>query len=170
MTQSKSDDESMRVLTSGTCETLTGSSRLTYHIGCLPDGEIHLRVHGNTGGGFFSDEWIAYEDILRALKKRPAGKAITSILLHPLLRGRSANTPGFLLAVLLHEKILRPVPGKLRRHELVSDSAFLEKVDRLLSGGGDAKGKTSGKPAGSATRKRAPATSARKKAKAVRGT
>jgi hypothetical protein len=170
MTKSKPEDDSMRVLTSGTCETLTGSTRVSYHVGSMPDSKIYLRVHGNTGGGFFSNEWIAYEGILQAFKKRPAGKAITSILLHPLLKGRSVNTPAFLLAVLLHEKILRPVPGKLRRHELVSDSAFLEKVDRLRSGGGDANGKTSGKPAGSAPRKKRPATSSRKKAKAVRGT
>ena len=44
----------MRVLSTGTCDTLSGSSKLTYHIGCMPDGEIYLRVHSNTGGGFFS--------------------------------------------------------------------------------------------------------------------
>ena len=97
-------DDTMRVLSTGTCETLSGSSKLTYHIGCMPDGEIYLRVHGNTGGGFFSQEWISLQDILTALKKRPDGRPITSILLNPLFRGRSANTPGFLMAVLLHER------------------------------------------------------------------
>ena len=47
MTKSKQTDElddSMRVLSTGTCETLSGSSKLTYHIGSMPDGEIYLRV------------------------------------------------------------------------------------------------------------------------------
>jgi len=103
MTKSDELDDTMRVLSTGTCETLSGSSRLTYHIGSLPDGEIHLRVHSNTGGGFFSQDWISLRDILTALKKRPEGKPITSILLNPLFKGRSANTPGFMMAVLLHE-------------------------------------------------------------------
>ena len=63
---------------------MSGSSQLTYHIGCMPDGEIYLRVHGNTGGGFFSQEWISLRDIHRALEKRPEGKPITSILLKKL--------------------------------------------------------------------------------------
>ena len=68
MTKTKQTDElddTMRVLSTGTCDTLSGSSKLTYHIGCVPDGEIYLRVHGNTGGGFFSQEWISLRDILR---------------------------------------------------------------------------------------------------------
>jgi hypothetical protein len=176
MTKSKQTDEldeSMRVLSTGTCDTLTGSSRLTYHIGSLPDGEIYLRVHSNTGGGFFSREWISYQDIQQALKKGPAGKGITSILLHSLFRGKSVNTPAFLLAVLLHEKILRPMPGKLRRHEFLDDLAFMEKVDKLLSGGGDAKGKpakTAGKPARAAPKRKSSAPSPRKKSKTLRGT
>ena len=173
MTKSKPTDElddSMRVLTTGTCDTLSGSSRLTYHIGCMPDGEIYLRVHNNTGGGFFSQEWISLRDILRALEKRPEGKPITSILLNPLLRGKSANTPGFLLAVLLHEKVIRSMQGKLRRHELMDPSVFTYKVEKLMASGTQAKVK-SAKPGGN-TAKRAPAkkqssTSSRKKSKAV---
>jgi hypothetical protein len=169
MTKSKQTDElddTMRVLSTGTCDTLTGSSRLTYHIGSLPDGEIYLRVHSNTGGGFFSQEWIALQDILTALKKRPDGKPITSILLNSLFRGKSANTPGFMMAVLLHEKVVRSMQGKLRRHELMDTSAFKAKVDKLLSGAeGKAKpAKTAGKPARSAPKKKSTSPSNRKKA------
>ena len=73
MTKSDELDDSIRVLSTGTCDTLSGSSKLTYHIGSLPDGEIYIRVHSNTGGGFFSQEWISLSDILTALKKRPEG-------------------------------------------------------------------------------------------------
>jgi len=164
MTKSDELDDTMHVLSTGTCDTLTGSSRLTYHIGTMPDGEIYLRVHGNTGGGFFSQEWIAFQDIIRALEKRPEGKAITSILLNPLFKGRSANTPGFLLAVLLHEKVIRSMQGKLRRHQLMDPSVFTDKVQKLMASGTQAKGKSVGKPAGKAPIKKAVS---RSKAKAV---
>jgi hypothetical protein len=100
---SKSDelDDTMRVLSTGTCDTLTGSSRLTYHIGSLPDGEIYLRVHSNTGGGFFSQEWIALQDILTALKKRPDGRPCCSRTSRPgamspdrLILRTSSRSPG----------------------------------------------------------------------------
>ena len=167
MTKSDELDDSMRVLSTGTCDTLSGSSKLTYHIGSMPDGEIYLRVHGNTGGGFFSQEWISLSDILQALKKRPEGKPITSILLNPLLRGRSANTPGFLMAVLLHEKVVRSMQGKLRRHELADPSVFTEKVEKLLSGGGNAKVKTAANTTKKAPIKKKASTSSTKKAKSV---
>ena len=173
MTKSKQTDElddTMRVLSTGTCETLSGSSKLTYHIGSMPDGEIYLRVHGNTGGGFFSQEWISLQDILQALKKRQDGKPITSILLNPLLRGKSANTPGFLLAVLLHEKVIRSMQGKLRRHELMNPSVFTEKVEKLMASGTQAKGKsakTAKKPVRSAPKKKSATPTSRKKSKTV---
>ena len=167
MTKTDELDDSMRVLATGTCDTLSGSSRLTYHIGSLPDGEIYLRVHSNTGGGFFSQEWISLRDILSALKKRPEGKPITSILLNPLLRGKSANTPGFLLAVLLHEKVIRSMQGKLRRHELMNPSVFTEKVEKLMASGANVKGKSAGKPARSAPKKKSTSATSRRKSKTV---
>ena len=166
MTKSDELDDTMRVLSTGTCDTLSGFSKLTYHIGSLPDGEIHIRVHSNTGGGFFSQEWIAFQDILTALKKRPDGKPITSILLNPLFRGKSVNTPAFLLAVLLHERLVRSMQGKLRRHELMDSSAFKAKVDKLLAPGGQAKGKS----ARNAPKKKAASPSKRKKTPTNRAT
>ena len=79
-------DESMTVIRSGTCETLTRKSRLTYQIGTLPDGEVYLRIHRNTGNGFFSREWIALQDIQKAISKIQAGKPVTSIVLGELFR------------------------------------------------------------------------------------
>jgi hypothetical protein len=166
MTKEKTEDDTMRVLATGTCNTLTGSSKLTYNIGASPDSEIYIRVHSNTGGGFFSREWVALQDILRALEKRPDGKPITSILLNPLFRGKSANTPGFLLAVLLHEKVIRSMQGKLRRHQLMDPAIFTGKVEKLMASGNSAKGKsakTAGKPAICTTKKKSTSASTRKK-------
>lgn len=142
----------------------TGSSRLTYEIGHHPDSGIHLRISKNSGGGFFSDEWVSFEDILQALKKRSEGKPITSILLHPLFKGKSVNTPAFLLSVLLHEKLVRSPQGKLRRHELEDPSVFTAKVEKLMSSGTEAKSKPARKLTGNAPRKKA---ATRKKAKTV---
>jgi hypothetical protein len=77
---------------------LAGSSGLTYPLGNEPDSGMHLHIAKNSGGEFCGDdEWVVVGDILQALKTRPDGKPVTSILLNPLLRGKSVNTRGFLL-------------------------------------------------------------------------
>ena len=74
------------------------------------------------------------------------------------------------MAVLLHEKLIRSMQGKLRRHELGDPSVFTDKVDKLMSSGTNVKSK-SAKPGGN-TAKKAPikkkaSTSRPKKAKSV---
>jgi len=131
---SKSEDNpDMKVLKTSTCKTLSGKSTLTYQIGCLPDSSIHLRITKNSGGGFFSDEWIAVEDIQAALKKRIEGQAITSFLLTPVFSGKSANNSSFLLATLKHLKLVQPLKGKQREHELLDSQPFLDTVEKLMS-------------------------------------
>ena len=105
------DNPDMRVLRTATCKTLSGKSTLTYRIGCLPDSSVHLCIAKNSGGGYFSDEWIAFDDIQEALRDDDEGAAITSIRLTPLFKGKSVNTPSFLLAALKHLKLVRPVQG-----------------------------------------------------------
>ena len=109
---SKSEDplyDSISVVKTATCDTLTKKSRLTYQIGTLLDGEVYLRVHRNTGNGFFSNEWISLQDIRKTLTKLPFGKPVTAFVLDPLFKGRSVNSAGFLLGILVHEKLLVPV-------------------------------------------------------------
>ena len=50
--------DSKRILITSTCKTLSAKSTLTYQIG-TEDDELHVRITKNTGGGFFSDEWIS---------------------------------------------------------------------------------------------------------------
>jgi hypothetical protein len=102
----------MRVLKTSSCKTLSGKSTLTYRIGCNHDSTVHLRISKNSGGGHFSDEWIAFEGILEVLKERPRGTPVLAHLLTPLLKGKSVNTGAFLLAALTHLKLLRPLPKK----------------------------------------------------------
>jgi hypothetical protein len=127
-------DESMTVARTGTCETLTRKSKLTYQIGTLPDGEVYLRIHRNTGNGFFSREWVSLSDIQKTIADIPAGKPVTAIVLGDLFEGRSVNTPGFLLAALVEEKLLVPMQGRKRSHEPVSTAEFQERIQQMVSG------------------------------------
>ena len=126
------DIPDMRVLKTATCKTLSGKSTLTYQAG-IQDDEIHVRVHANTGGGFFSDEWVSLNDIRSVLDEKPEGTPVTSFILQPLFRGKSVNTPAFQLAALVHEKLLRPMKGKKRNHEPVDPEDFTAMVEKMTT-------------------------------------
>jgi hypothetical protein len=115
----------MRILKIESCLTLSSKSTLTYHIGHEND-KIHFRVHANTGGGYFSQEWVALKDIQAVLTG-----TFSSIPLHPLFRGKSVNTPAFLLAVLTHEKLLLPV--KPRSYKWADLKVFMARVEKLIA-------------------------------------
>jgi hypothetical protein len=51
--------------------------------------------------------------------------------LRPLFTGKSVNTPAFLLASLVKEGILAPVPGKKRHYQLGDAKPFLAAVAEL---------------------------------------
>ncbi len=63
--------DDLKILKKDTCPTLPGKSKLTYHIGTDAKAEIYLRVSENTGGGFFSHEWVALSAIEKALGEPP---------------------------------------------------------------------------------------------------
>jgi hypothetical protein len=140
----------MRVLKSSTCPTLSGKSKLTYHIGVSPDSVIHLRIFSNSSSGAFSREWVSLEDIQAALDRRLKGQHVTAFLLQPLYKGKSVNTPAFLLAALSQEKLVRVLKGKKREHEILDPSAFIAKVEKLIASGVDIKVKA---PAVKSTKK-----------------
>ena len=137
------DNPDMKVLKTSTCKTLSGKSTLTYRIGRLPDSTVHLHISKNDGGGFFSQEWIAFEAVQEALRDDDEGAAITSVRLTPLFKGKSVNTPSFLLAALKHLKLVRPVQGKQRHHERLDPRPFLDMISKLMAD-------PDGKPKGSA--------------------
>lgn len=162
---------SMRVIKTASCGSISGKARLTYQIGCTPNSDVYLRITANTGGGFFSQEWVALEDIQKALEKSPEGQPITSFVLQPLLRGKSSNTPAFVMAALTHEKWLRILKGKKRGHEILDAAGFMARVEKLVSSAGAKKSKTPArKTAKKAPAKKKASRPRRKKATAVRGT
>ena len=147
------DNPEMRVLKTATCKTLSGKSTLTYQIGATPDSVVHLRITKNSGGGFFSDEWIAHDAVQAALKKLPKDTPISSYYLAHIFKGKSVNTPSFLLAVLKHLKVIRALPNNKRHHELLDPRPFLEQVEKLMSSPVKAKAQTKQPTKKTATKK-----------------
>jgi hypothetical protein len=127
------DNLEMRVLKTATCKTLSGKSTLTYQLGVAPDSVVHIRITKNSGGGFFSDEWISHDAVQAAFKGRRDGAEITSYLLAPLFQGKSSNNTSFLLAALKHLKLVRPLKNKQRLHEPCDSRPFLDQVNKLMS-------------------------------------
>lgn len=110
----KVEEPSLKIIQTSKCQTISGKSTLTYNVGVDDEGQIAVRVFSNSGGGFFSNEWVLIDDITTLLGD-VTGEHITSINLIPLFRGKSVNTPGYLLAVLVNEKLLRPFEDKKRQ-------------------------------------------------------
>jgi hypothetical protein len=141
---SKSEDNlDIRVLKIASCKSITGKSTLTYHIGCTPDHTVHIRISNNSSTGQFSPEWICIEDIQKALAKGRKEDPLTSFLLEPLLRGKSVNTPAFLMAALTNERLLRVLKGKKRGHEFLDPVGFTARMDNLVASKAKPKGTTS---------------------------
>ena len=93
-------------------------------------------------------EWVAIDDILDILTNWDADNGITSVALGKLFRGRSVNTPAFLMAALKAEGVIQPLEGKQRNFELGDVEGFLERARQLRDGKVSAK---------AATRKKTPA-------------
>lgn len=121
-----SDIRSLKTLT---CPTVTGKTKLTYAIGVDEEGAIYLAIRSNAGGGFFSPEWIALSAILESVEDQ--AEAFTSYPLFSLFRGKSVNTPGFMMAVLKHEKLAIPLKGRNRKYALGNPDTFRNKVEKL---------------------------------------
>lgn len=98
--------EIMHTLKIGSCSSLSGRTTLTYHVGWL-DETIYFRLFENSSGGLFSKEWVSLERM--GIEE---GKPISSCDLQALFNGRSVNTGGFLLAVLLNEGLIKPIEGR----------------------------------------------------------
>ncbi len=118
----------IRILKRSSCPSLSGQSTLTYHIGCNTNSEILLRVKTNTGGGFFSQEWVPLKNILQILNI--CDKPFTWYVLYPLFEGKSVNTSGFLMAALKNEGLVKPAQ---RRYERMEFDCFMDMINKLMA-------------------------------------
>ena len=125
----------IRILKTASCPSLSGKSNLTFNIGCNTAGEIHFQVCGNTGGGYWNDDWVAQSSIQAVLDRLPKGAPITSATFRSIYPSKSTNSPGFLAAVLKDVGLLQPSKDKPRCYELGSPNEFIEEVNALLGTG-----------------------------------
>lgn len=93
--------EQIHVERTASCPSLSGRSTITYDIGTMGDTQ-YIRLSGNSGGGLYCKEWVSMADVQALLSGSPS---VTSKTLQPIYAGKSANSPGFLLAALVKEKL-----------------------------------------------------------------
>jgi hypothetical protein len=79
----------------------------------------------------FSTEYVAFTDIQKALADWSTDLPLTSMTLRALFQGKSVNTPAFLLATLVKEGVLAPVPDKKRHYQLGDDKPFQVEMEKL---------------------------------------
>lgn len=123
-----------RVLKIATCPTLSAKSTLTYHVGYRANAEVLFRIYGNSGGGFYSNDWIAVSEIERTLGKQTL---ISSVSIQPVCKGKSANTAGFVLAALKQEGLVARSTENPRQYIRTPSEAFMASVKVLVESGVD---------------------------------
>jgi hypothetical protein len=124
------EEASITTIKKATSKNLQGTATLTYHIGLDDTSALYWKIHANSGNGMFSNQWVAFADIQKALADWPDELPVTSTTLRPLLTG-SVNTSSFLLATLVNEGILQQVPDKKRHYQLGDAKPFLAEMDKL---------------------------------------
>lgn len=122
------DTQPITVIKQASTKSLEGRGKLDYELGTDAAGALHWRIAKNSGGGFFSNEWVSFKAIQDALEQWPPERPITSMALRSLFQGKSVNTPSFLLAALLCEGVVRLLAGKRRQYEVGDVAAFLKSV------------------------------------------
>lgn len=118
-------DELVQVMRDGQCPSVSGRSTLTYHLGHIGEREFFIRIHDNSGRGMFARDWIFAKEIEGVISGEGP---ITSSAFKELYAGRSINTGGFLMAVLLALEVLVPLPegarGYVRNPDVAIASLF----------------------------------------------
>jgi hypothetical protein len=89
---------------------------LTYNIGYdAIQKSLLMRITDNDTVGLFSSEWIALDDIVTTIEKRPTPyTSFNAKIFTSLYKSQSANNAGFLSAALKAENILVPFKDSKR--------------------------------------------------------
>lgn len=92
------------------------TGRIAFQV--LTDAErqnVFLRIAGNEGGGYVSDEAVPFAEIVRCINDHDHKLPVKAELFRRAFVGRSNNNWGFLTAILVYEGLLRRDPDKPRR-------------------------------------------------------
>ena len=120
---------SPRILKNASCPTLSDKGTLGYHIGINANDELLIRVATNSGGGYFSSEWVPVSTALNLLQN--ADIPLTSFSLLTLFKGKSVNTPAFLFAALKAEGLVASDIANPRCYALIPTDAFMAQMATL---------------------------------------
>jgi hypothetical protein len=128
----------IEALCTGTCESLSGRSDLTFAIGRhTEDVTLHLAITGNSGGGMWCKDWCSAGEIQDIV----LGEGdLTAKSFYPLHAGRSINTGGFILAALRELGLIRANEENTRIHEHVPGTTFEKVVSAYMAQAKAAKG------------------------------
>ena len=106
---------------------------LTYHVGYNDsDKSFHFRITANSGGGFFSNEWIALNDVLDTIETTSSDKPFKALIFKSLYQSKGSNNHGFLAAALRAETLLLPVEKQLMSHTLGDVKSFKTAMQQLI--------------------------------------
>ena len=116
-----------KIIRTGKCQTITKKSTLSYNLSEGNDNKLYIQISNNSGGGFFSSEYISLDSITELI----GGLSdITSLTLSELFVGKSVNTHSFLAAVLLKEGVLSPYPEKQFHYVFSGTEKLMENNDK----------------------------------------
>lgn len=124
--------DNITVLKKEMTKSVTGKSHIHYEIGNDLNSVMYIRVITNTGGGYFSNEWVSFAAIYKELDNQ-GNKPLTSSLLSSLYAGKSVNTPAFLLAAMLHEGLIIPHPERARCYAKSDPTEFIKGIQALAA-------------------------------------
>ncbi len=125
----------IRILKIAQCPNLSESAQLIYFIGISDSNEILLKVDGNSSSGYWSKEWLDFFSIQKIFAGVSAECAITSFTLQPLFKGKSTNSPGFMLAALLAEGLVQRSSVNDRGYECTDGKEFFSAIQELIDSG-----------------------------------
>lgn len=83
--------------------------------------ELFLMMVDNEGSGYFSREVVPFGKVEHCLTAAVNPKAMPATAFRAAFIGKSANNPGFLVAILRAEGLLSAVPGKVHLHQISGD-------------------------------------------------
>lgn len=129
-------DNSITIVKTAHCPSLSGKSSLTYQIGYKPtekgDPELYFRIQSNTASGYFSDRWVSATYLHDAIEQAPGNGLLCATSLMGLFKGKSINTSGFLLAVLKHEQLVDTSPRNKRYYERCNSDRFIAEMHTAI--------------------------------------
>lgn len=135
-------EDTIQILKTTTCSSLSGKTKLTYQVGLAGKGDVRFRITGNSHSGCFSPGWTGLKDVLSAFDAIPKDESITADALMSLYRGVSANTPFFIFAALKNEGLVKSSETSKRRYDRVDPKPYLAAIQAP----GEAKDDTASKP------------------------